>query len=176
MSLHMVIDSTTRDVIDKKMVDAVEWALARSQGSRKDGLPLLTSESAHDIFLSPAWSNRGGFGVKNAGLRTYLERYESPLDIAWAWLYHSDGLAVTGDFQRFSRGGDRSSPMADWQGRARRLVEWDRPFTGCQCTNCAGNHLYSSIRCERLMELKCSHHDELSIDLVLHTHARCVAR
>ena len=87
MSRHMVIDSATHDVIDKKMVDAVEWALARAQGSRKDGLPLLTSESAHDIFLSPAWSNRGGFGVKNAGLRTYLERYESPLDIAWAWLY-----------------------------------------------------------------------------------------
>jgi len=78
----MVIDSTTRDVIERKMVDAVEWALARSRGSRKNGLPFLTSKSAHDIFLSPAWSNRGGFGVKNAGLRTYLERYESPLDIA----------------------------------------------------------------------------------------------
>ena len=156
MSRHMVIDSATRDVIDKKMVDAVEWALARAQGSRKNGLPLLTSESAHDVFLSPAWSNRGGFGVKNAGLRTYLERFESPLDIAWAWLYHSDGVAVAGDFQRFSRGGDRSSPMADWQGRARRLVEWDRPFAECQCTNCAGDHLYTSTRCERLMELKCT--------------------
>ena len=51
MSRHMVIDSATRDVIDRKMVDAVEWALARAQGSRKNGLPLLTSESAHDIFF-----------------------------------------------------------------------------------------------------------------------------
>ena len=58
------------------------------------------------------------------------------------------------DFHRYSRGGDRSTPIADWQGRARRLVQWDRPFDSCDCSNCHSDALYSSPRAERLLELK----------------------
>jgi len=150
--LHMVIDSAMRSAIDEKMNAAVEWA---SNGSREDGLPLLTSDSVKRVFLAPAWSNRGGRDVRQPGLRVLLSRhYDDPVDIAWSWLYHSRGHSLTGDFQRYSRGGDRSTPVADWQGRARRLVQWDRPFDSCDCSNCHGGALYSSPRAERLLELK----------------------
>ena len=148
----MVIDSAMRSAIDEKMNAAVEWA---SNGSREDGLPLLTSDSVKRVFLAPAWSNRGGRDVRQPGLRVLLSRhYDDPVDIAWSWLYHSRGHSLTGDFQRYSRGGDRSTPVADWQGRARRLVQWDRPFDSCDCSNCHGGALYSSPRAERLLELK----------------------
>ena len=45
-------------------------------------------------------------------------------------------------------------PIADWQGRVRRLVQWNRPFDSCDCSNCHGDALYSSPRAERLLELK----------------------
>ena len=83
-----------------------------------------------------------------------LREYDDPLDIALSWLYHSRGCSLTGTFHRYSRGGDRSAPIADWQGRARRLVQRDRPFDCCNCSNCDGDELYSSPRAERLLELK----------------------
>ena len=121
------------------------------------GLPLLTSDSVKGIFLAPAWSNRGGLDVKQPGMRVLLLRcYVDPVDIAWSWLYHSHGHSLTGTFHRYmySRGGDRSTPIADWLGRSRRLVQWDRPFASCDCSNCRGGALYSSPRAERLLELK----------------------
>ena len=149
---HMVIDSAMRDIIDEKMNAAVAWA---SNGSRVGGLPLLTSNSVKRVFLAPAWSNRGGPDVRQPGLRVLLLReHVDPVDIAWSWLYHSRGHSLAGDFHRYSRGGDRSKPIADWQGRARRLVQWDRPFDSCDCSNCHGDALYSSPRAERLLELK----------------------
>ena len=149
---HMLIDSAMRDIIDEKMNAAVAWA---SSGSRVGGLPLLTSNSVKRVFLAPAWSNRGGPDVRQPGLRVLLSREcVDPVDVAWSWLYHSRGHSLAGDFHRYSRGGDRSKPIADWQGRARRLVQWDRPFDSCDCSNCHGDALYSSPRAERLLELK----------------------
>ena len=148
----MVISPAMRDVIDRKMTAAVVWA---SNGSRKDGLPHLTSDTVKRVFFAPAWNNRDGPDVKHPGLRNLLLRdYSDPLDIAWSWLYHSHGCSLTGTFHRYSRGGDRSAPIADWQGRARRLVQWGRPFDRCNCSNCNGDELYSSPRAERLLELK----------------------
>jgi hypothetical protein len=149
---HIVIVPDMRDTIDQKMTDAVAWA---SDGSREDGLPCLTSDSVKLVFLAPTWNNRGGPDVKNPGLRSLLLRHcTEPADVAWSWLYHSHGVSVTGTFQRYSRGGNRSAPIDDWQGRARRLVQWDRPFDQCECSNCNGGELYSSPRAERLLELK----------------------
>ena len=148
----MVIDSAMRSVIDEKMNSAAEWT---SNGSREDGLPLLTSDSVKRVFLAPAWSNRDGLDVRQPGLRVLLSRdYADLVDIAWSWLYHSRGHSLIGNFQRYSRGGDRSTPIADWQGRGRRLVQWDRPFDSCDCSNCHGDALYSGPRAELLLELK----------------------
>ena len=122
---HMVINF--RDVIDQKMIDAVVWA---SNGSRKDGLLHLTSDTVKRVFFAPAWNNRGGPDVKNPGLRSLLLcHYTEPIDIAWSWLYHPHGCSITGTFHRYSRGGNRSATIADWQGRARRLVQWTAPLT-----------------------------------------------
>ena len=143
---HIVIVPEMRDTIDQKMTDAVAWA---SNGSQKDGLPHLASDSVKPVFLAPAWNNRGGPDVKNPGLRSLLLRhYTEPVDIAWSWLYHSHGCSITGAFHRYSRSGNRSAPIADWQGRARRLVQWDRPFDQCDCSNCNGDDLYSSPRAD----------------------------
>ena len=86
---HMVINPAMRDVIDQKMTDAVVGA---SNGSRKDGLLHLTSDTVKRVFFAPAWNNRGGPDVKNPGLR----RQTDP-----SFLARQAGILLT--FPRLSR-------------------------------------------------------------------------
>ena len=147
------VSDALRGAIDAKMRAAVHWAAAVYG---KDGVPVLDSTTVKQVFKSPAWGNRGGVGVRSVGLRVLLgdEGVLQPVEVAWSWLYHSRGCDVFGDFQRYSRGGDRSCPMIGWQERACRLVQWDTSFSGCSCDACNGGVTNTTMDDELLLGLQ----------------------
>ena len=95
-----IVNESLQQLIDIKMRAAVSHA-ADCLGP--SGFPLLTSETVKLIFKSPAWFNPPGYS--STGLRYSLPS-DVAVDIAWSWLVHAHGTDVTGDFERFSRGGD----------------------------------------------------------------------
>jgi hypothetical protein len=160
-----IVSEELQQLVDDKMRAAVLHAAGSLDSN---GLPVLTSDTVKLVFKSPAWSNPPGYS--STGLRYSLPS-DVAVDIAWSWLVHAHGTDVTGNFERFSRGGDRSTPMDDWRGRGRRTIYWHFSFDNCGCAACCdASFVYHSLEWERLHYLERTVHSTLNnwADCCLH--------